>query len=314
MYKIGIDLGASHIGIGIVDKNSKLVNKRSILFKNKIDKGELLKIIKENIFKLLNEINVKIDKINCIGLGMPGGINKDEKIFYGSFYYMLNIDKFNVKDELSKIFNKDDILIENDCNCAMLCEASLGSLKNFNNAIMFTIGTGLGISTMRRYNSKIILGNEDEVKRINDINDRKYIKSFKRLAWWYKEEKEKFCKLGHENNSKKINFTKLTQEDGGKSNVANFKREEIFDDYINKDTIAKDMLYYYLDIMIEGLNIISNNLEIYNICIGGGFSEYSKYYINYLNERLPNLNITVSKFKNNSAIIGAALLNENLYL
>ena len=176
MNKIGIDLGASHIGIGITDEKGLLINKKYILFRNKIEKNYLIDIIQKNIYELLDNKKINLSNIESIGLGLPGGVKKHEGIFYGSKYYMLNIEEFNIKEVLNSIFKKK-IYIENDCNCAMLCEAQKGALKNCSDGLMFTLGTGVGISIMKKINSKITLGDEIQIKKIIDINNKTYIRS-----------------------------------------------------------------------------------------------------------------------------------------
>lgn len=279
MITIGIDLGASHIGIATVDNQKEIMDKKYILFNEKVSNNTLTRIIVKTVYELLRNRKLNIESVEKVGIGLPGGVNIEKGIFYGSNYHMLDIEEFNIKDILQNELQRY-VFIENDCNCAILCEANKGILKKYNSGIMFTIGTGLGISIIRKQHNKIILGNESEIKSIIDINDKKYIRSFNRLTKWYED------RIG----------------------IVNIKRSKIFEDLMEGSSIAYDTLSFYLDNMIRGIDIVSRKLKIYNICIGGGLSEYEEHYINVLKKRLPNLNIDVAKYKNDSAIIGSTFL------
>ena len=83
-------------------------------------------------------------------------------------------------------------------------------------------------------------------------------------------------------------------------------RLSIWNYYDEKEivNILKDIEYGWLD---KNKKI---NYEINDFCIGGGMSEYSKYFIDEIRKNLPNINICIAKYKNDSGIIGAALLEK----
>ncbi|MBO6072874.1 ROK family protein [bacterium] len=55
------------------------------------------------------------------------------------------------------MFNNTDFYIENDANCAAIGERQFGSLKNIKNAVMITLGTGIGAGII--VNNKLYKGN-----------------------------------------------------------------------------------------------------------------------------------------------------------
>ena len=62
--KIGIDLGGSHIAIGVIDKNGKILEKTEKRLKGRIT-AEVKKVIEETIFETVEKYrkDYKIDEI-----------------------------------------------------------------------------------------------------------------------------------------------------------------------------------------------------------------------------------------------------------
>lgn len=281
MYSIGIDIGASHISCGLYNKNTnKLEHKKYIL--NNVD--ELLDFdtstrnFINRIKKLLNSFirynKIDIKDISSIGIGCPGGVDKENGIFFGSEIMRLN--KINWKLELKEYnFN---IYIENDCNCAAICESYI---KKYNRFIMFSIGTGIGISFVE--NGRCVDEFVGDIIRINnkDGPDKRYIRSFYNL-------------------SEKYNGMKKTR----------YKRWEFFRFVGQGEKLALEVLKSYVNSFIEGVNRINQKYSVKQIIIGGGMSEYAKFFLEDMRRGLPDCDIRIAEHKNDSGIIGAALLEK----
>lgn len=279
MYKLGIDIGASHIGLGLYDTSKKkLTKKKYIPYKapSKIFNRVFKKIITKNY---INYLIKKIDsflndtKVEYIGIGCPGGVDPEQGIFYGS--KELVVGKINFKKEFSKY--NCEVYVDNDCNCAAIGEALNNDYDKF---FMVTIGTGVGFSLIRKTRKKILLAKDETIWKIIELNKKsdtktKYIKSFKKLSEIYNERQKK-----------------------------KLPREAIFDDIRNN----KDILEKYITDFVDGINIISKEIKIKNICIGGGFSLYKRHYFRTLTERLPKQNIFIAKNFNDAGILGAVHL------
>ena len=135
--KIGIDLGGSHIAIGVVDNKGKIIEK----FEKRL-KGIEKKHIKETVIQYIIE-NVQVlrekHKITSVGIAIPGSVSKDTIIKSVN----LGIKNFNIVEELKKEIDLP-IQIRNDAKCAAIAESTYGSLKNYNRSIFLTLGTGIG--------------------------------------------------------------------------------------------------------------------------------------------------------------------------
>ena len=135
--KIGIDLGGSHIAIGVIDDKGYIVEKIEKRLLSK-DKKNIRETIENYIIKNTNELMSKY-KIKEIGIAVPGTI-KDGIILKSVNLGVLN---YNIIDNLKKEINLP-IKIRNDAKCAAIAENKIGALKDYSRSIFLTLGTGIG--------------------------------------------------------------------------------------------------------------------------------------------------------------------------
>ena len=89
--KIGIDLGGSHVSIGVVDNNLKIVEKKEIDFISK-EKEYIIDCLENKMVQKIKEYIAKYD-IQKIGMAIPGNIDKNEKSGYNENRYNFFIIK-----------------------------------------------------------------------------------------------------------------------------------------------------------------------------------------------------------------------------
>ena len=135
--KIGIDLGGSHIAIGVVDNRGKILEKVEKRI-TKVEKNNIKKTIEEYIIEKVTDFIQKY-KVTEIGIAIPGTIRNDivvKSVNLGLKNYEI------VKNLQTKI--KLPIRIRNDAKCAGIAENAYGALKSYNRSIFLTLGTGIG--------------------------------------------------------------------------------------------------------------------------------------------------------------------------
>ena len=135
--KIGIDLGGSHIAIGVVDNNGIIIEKVEKRLKG-IEKKKLKNTIEEYITETVLKLIEKY-KITNIGLALPGTVTHDTVIKSVN----LGLKNYEVIKELKKKINLP-IKIRNDAKCAALAENKYGCLKQYDRSVFLTLGTGIG--------------------------------------------------------------------------------------------------------------------------------------------------------------------------
>ena len=136
--KIGIDLGGSHIAIGIVNNEGRIIEK----FEKRItsvEKRNIKKSIEEYLFENI-EYFLKNYNIEKIGIAIPGTISKGVIVKSVN----LGIENYNIEEILKEKFKNIPIVIRNDAKCAALAESKYGALKEYNRCLFLTLGTGIG--------------------------------------------------------------------------------------------------------------------------------------------------------------------------
>lgn len=135
--KIGIDLGGSHISIGVVDNKNFIVEKIEKRLMSK-EKKDIKSFIEDYIVKNIKELVEKY-KITEIGIAVPGTI-REEKIIKS---VNLGVENYNLVENLKKEIDLP-IKIRNDAKCAAIAESKIGALKNYKRSLFLTLGTGIG--------------------------------------------------------------------------------------------------------------------------------------------------------------------------
>ena len=154
MIAIGIDIGGTSIkGASINDKG--IILDRFALDVNKDDRpektiGDLCDVINEFL-----KTHKYDEPIEGIGIGSPGVINHERGEILSS-PNLLTWEHFYLRDFVESRTGYK-VYINNDANVAALGEAVFGSGKEYNTAIMLTLGTGVGSGIIM--NKKIYDGN-----------------------------------------------------------------------------------------------------------------------------------------------------------
>lgn len=141
MYYIGVDLGGTNIAIGLVDEAGKIIKCKSIptLSERGID------IICQDMIKLctdmMSENNLTKEDIHSIGVGSPGLVDSEK----GMIVYASNIiiNDFPITTIMGEALDIP-VYVANDADCAALGEVTSGVAKGCKNAIIVTLGTGVG--------------------------------------------------------------------------------------------------------------------------------------------------------------------------
>ena len=154
-YSLGIDIGGTNTVFGLVDKKGNVIKKDSILTMPKNHP----KLLLESIFNIISfwEKELKIQKIiKDIGVGVPNG-----NYFTGIVSKPPNLgkdwDELNLC-ELIRSYIDVPVAITNDANAAALGEKRYGVAEEMNNAVLITLGTGLGSGII--VNDNILYGHD----------------------------------------------------------------------------------------------------------------------------------------------------------
>lgn len=132
---IGVDLGGTKIAAGLVNENGEVVESLKIDTPRTSDADVISALLQ--VIKPLKE---KVSSAN-VCVAVPGFVAKDnaEVLITPN----LPLRNLNLQAALSKDVD-GNIIIENDANAAIWGEFLFGAAKGSINAVMLTVGTGLG--------------------------------------------------------------------------------------------------------------------------------------------------------------------------
>ena len=304
MIRIGVDIGGSHVGVGII-KNGNLIDMsgRDLSKQDKVNiKESLVNTILDLINEVLDDTHLNITEIDMIGIAAPGTI-KDNIIVKSP---NLGLFQFDIIGELQKTINLP-MQIRNDSKCAAIDEKYYGSLKDADDCVFLCMGTGIGAA--------VFLGGK--------LLEPKRYAGFE-LGHMIIEKDGLQCNCG-----KRGCFETYASMRALKRNIAEVL--EIDNDftgrYLNEKLLDFDnekiekVVDEYLDYLKVGLCNIIDIFEPEVISLGGSFAYYEDNPIyKKLLEKLKEPNSTynqesspeirIAKFKNDAGIIGATVVTE----
>ena len=294
--KIGIDMGGSHVAIGIVNENGKIIEKFEKDIKTVGDqaKAEISTYIIEIISKIKENHNIE-----KIGIGSPG-MPRDGVL---TNLINLKIKEFDISSILMEHFDIP-VLLKNDAKCAGLAEKTYGALKEYQDAVFLCLGTGIGAS---------VFMNGKELKPIQNpgmeighmVIDKNGIKCNCGKTGCF----ETLCSVKRLKD-KLIDEMNLSKEVSSKELLEILK-------WRAKEENIKKILEEYIDNLNIGLSNIIDIFAPQAICLGGGFVYfeeilYKPFLEKYYNERKSfykdrSPDIKLALLGNDAGIIGATI-------
>lgn len=292
--KIGVDIGGSHIGIGLVNENGEITFKEE---KYITETTNIEEKIENYIIEKVTQIP-EYNTIELIGIAVPGTVS-DNKIIKS---VNLGIENYELAKKLEEKLNIK-VKLRNDAKCSALAEQKYGELAGFENSVFLCIGTGIGGAVI--YNGKLL--------------EAKGVPGFE-FSHTIIQKNGKLCNCG-----KRGCFEVYASLKRFKEEVSNeFNLNTIDGDKIREFILqnAQDIrLKYMLNNYIQDLSIgISNIINIFEpeaICLGGSFAEYKDIFYNPLKKALIEGNLLfnkrsdiilkLAKLKNDAGIIGATI-------
>lgn len=305
--RIGIDLGGSHVAVGLISEDGKiLIKKQTDILKKYKEEGRVQKFIVDTILQKIDEIleesGLNKEFITQIGIATPGIFEN------GCILNAVNLGIEELAIE-NKIKLKYDLNIkgDNDVKCATIAEQKYGSLKGYKDAVFLTIGTGIGGGYI--YDEKII------VPKTNPGFE---------FGHMIIEKDGRECNCGSKGCFETYCSIKRLREKvrailGLDESVRGHEIVEYIQIELEKNNqLIKDVIEKYTDYLAIGLSNIINLLEPEVISIGGSFVHYSHFLLPLVEEKIiekgmlfnkrDKINIILAQLKNDAGMIGASML------
>ena len=315
MLRIGIDLGGTNIAAGIVNEDGSILLKKSVPTGASRKKEEIIDDIAALCRSLAKEQGVTLGEIDAIGIAVPGGV--DEKS--GEILFTPNIpfSNLNICKILSEKLDGKAIGLANDANAATLAEVMCGAAKGADNAIMITLGTGVGGGII--IDRKIYSGSNGLAAEIGH---------FVISAGGEK------CGCGRrgcfEAYASATALIRMTNEELGKcfmsgegtlmAESSKISARTSFDAFKKGDKAAARVIEKYTDYLANGITSLINIFQPDVFIIGGGISGEGKFLTDLLQPKIDEedfartakkrTHICTASCGNDAGIIGAAFAVE----
>ena len=299
--KIGIDLGGSHIGIGLIEKDEILILKERNFNRQDREnlKENIVKYTENMISEILKEKNILISDIELIGIASPGTIangviEKAENLKLENFDFVgILKEKYNIP-----------IIIRNDAKAAGLAEKKYGAMKDYDDCMFLCIGTGIG-------GAAFMGGKLLEPKRFSGFEFGHMIlnKDGRLCACGKKGCFETYASI----RALKMQVTRDLDIDSDVT--GQYLREHLL---IKDDPAVKADIDMFIDYLKTGICNLIDIFEPEVVCLGGSFAYYEGNPV--LFKLLEKLNapestfnhnskpeFVLAKYKNDAGIIGATI-------
>ena len=289
--RIGIDLGGSHVSVGVVNNNYQVIEQYEKDFTVE-EKKNVIKVAIEYIVNTVNHLK-SIYNFSKIGIGMAGTI-KDGIILTSP---NIGIKDFNIKKLLEEKTGVK-VNISNDAMCAAIGEYVYSNLRKYEKILFLTLGTGIGGNIL--LNGKI-------------VDDPEY----QELGHTIIKENGIQCKCGKKGcferyGSILVFKNKIIERLGLSYDISGPDlREQI---KIHQEKV-EDIIEEYINDLCLGLSILINKFNPDIVVIGGGFARYDYLFLKPLKEKIKGMEllhnkdiiIQTAKSGNDAGIIGATI-------
>lgn len=312
MKYIGIDIGGMSIKGGVVDEKGNILCRKSITTLPTKADDEIVSDIAGLIEDIVSENGLDKKDVCGVGIGCPGSVY-DEK---GIVRYSCNIN-FRNTPMVKMLVEKtgiENIKISNDANCAALGETVFGAGQGAKNAVMVTLGTGVGTGIV--VDGKLLTGNRSAGAEGGHIQinmggavcgcqKRGHYEAYA-SATALMNQVLKACEKHPESA-----LAKAVEKQGISGKV-------VFDVAKQGDKVAIATVKRYIKYVGTGLVTFANIFFPEVIIIGGGISYQGDYIIKPLQRYVsrnvygskynPKIKVVAATLKNDAGIIGAAAL------
>ncbi|QAA33083.1 ROK family transcriptional regulator [Clostridium manihotivorum] len=301
-YSFGVEINSKYIRIILTNLDANILEDEVIRFNGafKLNENNITNIFDE-ICKIIKVIslkrNIKDSSILGVGFSLPGTVN-EEKLFLelAPNLYVKNLDFHYIEEKLNM-----KVYVENEANSAALAELRLGIAKDMRNLVYISIREGVGTGIV--VSGYLYKGKN---KRAGEFGHMTV------------EKDGRVCTCGKKGCWEVYTSSEVILEE---YNVISKNKVKSFEEFFKLiDTVDKNAMKVwdkYLDYLAIGIHNIILIMDPHYIVLGGDISEYDKYLIEPLKNRIfqnnnffceEDLKIITSRFKENSSIIGASIL------
>jgi glucokinase-like ROK family protein len=141
-YIVGIDMGATHVGLVVTDFSAHVLEEIEHPFVVADGPRSCLAIINDYLTELLGRLNLNINQVTAVGMGVPGPVVA-EAGGVSSPPIMPGWDEYPIRKTLQELWHVP-VSLGNDAELGALGEWAYGAGRGETNLAYIKVGTGLG--------------------------------------------------------------------------------------------------------------------------------------------------------------------------
>ena len=296
---LSIDIGGTKLSYALINKKGE--------FESEIQKVPTPKTAKEICSLLSGLAKEYYDNFDAMAVATAGAVNISNTKVNSS---TPNLPEGYNQIDFSKITDKK-VFVENDANAAAWAEYKIGAAKGTQNAIIITLGTGIGGGAI--VDGKLLRGKSGAAMEVGSMKifaDKRRKCTCRRYDCW-----ESYAS----GTGLKITLQEMAQTESefALSFLSNKKPEElttydVIDGLQKNDEFCKKVFAQWEEHLFVGLVGLVNIFDPECIVISGGMGEFIR--LKELEERInneivvPEIKLHLARMKNNAGKVGAALL------
>lgn len=312
--RIGMDMGGMSIKIGLVNEKNEITAKAAIPTRLDVPAKELIQDMADAICKLLEENGNTLGDCAGIGIGSPGTVDPENGvILYSNNFGWENVPIVGL---LKEMLGNIPIALANDADAAALGEVCAGAAAGARNAVLLTLGTGVGGGVI--LNKEIFHG---ALTGGCELGHMVIAQGGEPCTCGRKGCLEAYASataLLRMTKEKAVSHPESLLHEMCDGDLAKLNGRMPFDAAAQGDIAAKEVIDAYEDYLACGIANVINIFRPEKLILGGGVAQQRENLTKPLQEKVKQLcfggaygevaEIVVSALGNDAGIIGAANL------
>jgi glucokinase len=139
---VGIDAGGTKLLGGVVDEQLAVHHRAHRLWRG-TERQDVLDLLVE----VIDEAFAAEPEADAVGIGIPSLMDRDRAVSLECVH--LPLEGVPVRDLMSERLDRP-VVVDNDANCALRAEARAGAARGAADALLLTLGTGIGGGILTR--------------------------------------------------------------------------------------------------------------------------------------------------------------------
>lgn len=281
---LAFDIGGTKIAYATVDRNGKILNE-VIRHPTPAAPGAAAKLLKTIIAQFENQID-------AVAVSTAGTVDRTNSRITGSVGNMPE----GYMDTDFKALSTKPVVVENDANSAVWAEHVLGNAKGYDNVILLTLGTGVGVGIIA--DGRLLVGKSGAAGEVH---------------FPVRYDNNRLCGCGR--------YDCLEIYMSGKA--LGLEAKEVYkDDNVTSHTVIEGLkqnslpavtaFHNWQEMVKNGIVIFADIFDPEVILLGGSMAHFIDY--KRLNDEANRMIVTTpfelkeASFENNAGLVGAALL------